>query len=204
MQTRRRKVEDGNPQGELQVSGDPEISQEAVQVGRPGTKAGHAPQVPVAWGNIIVDVLRIPDPAGLARQLRSELVLGEGARTDYGRVLEALDRSAGNFEAAVRLARAGKLEEDNYTAQVSVRVETMRSAATEELQTEYRAKQRRSPTIQDIEDRMVQSWPEEYQDIKRRLSELHAAVRSLEGLRDAWASRSADLRIMADKARPIR
>jgi hypothetical protein len=158
----------------------------------------------VAWGNIVVDALRIKDPAGLAKKLRAELHLGEHARTDYGSVLEALDRTASNFESAGRLARAAKLEEQIFMDQVTVRLETMRSHALGELMAEYRDKQRRSPTTADVEDRMVQSWPDEYTGIKRRLAELHGAVRALEGLRDAWASRCADVRIMADKARPVR
>jgi len=161
------------------------------------------PQLPVAWGNIVTDALKIKDPAGLAKRLRAELELGEYARTQYGSVLEALDRSARNFDAAGRLFRAAKLEETTFEAEIAVRLEAMRSHAQAELAAEYGRKERRSPTQQDIEDRMVQSWPDEYTGIKRRLAELHGAVRALETLRDAWASRSPDLRIMADKARPI-
>lgn len=191
---------------EATASGEPPggITQESLQLARPGTKSSDVQRLPVAWGNIVVDSLKIKDPAGMARRLRSELELGEGARTDYGRVLEALDRSATNFEGAARLARAAKLEDLAFGAQVAVRVESMRTSAMAELMAEYRAKERKSPTKDDIEDRMIQSWPDEYTEIKTRLAELHGAFRTLETLRDAWASRCADLRIMADKARPVR
>lgn len=189
---------------EAEASGEPPSDvQPAAR--RPGSteNGGKVPRPSVAWGNVVVDTLKIKDPAGLARRLRSELELGDG-RTEYGRVLEALDRCARNLDDAGRLHRAAKLEEETYTLDRAERLEIMRSSALAELMGEYKAKARPSPTQKDVEDRMLANWPEEYRTIRARLAELHAAVRSLETLRDAWASRCADLRIMADKARPIR
>lgn len=159
------------------------------------------PSIPVGWGNVVTDTMTVTDPAGVAKRLREELSLGDG-RTDYGRVLEALDRSARNLDDAGRLHRAARLEEVRYEAAIAPKVEILRARATEELMNEYRLKKRASPTQKDIEDRMVGNWGREYLAMKERLAELHGAVGSLEVLRDAWSSRCADLRVMADKARP--
>ncbi len=78
---------------------------------RPGTGKGKAPEIPVAWGNVVNDTLRVDNPAKEAARLRRELSLGDG-RTDYGRVLEALDKSAANHDAAGRLHRAAKANEE--------------------------------------------------------------------------------------------
>ncbi len=157
----------------------------------------------IAWGNVVNDTIKIDDPAKLTKRLRDELSLGDGV-TDYGRVLSAMDKSARNFDDAGRLSRAAKIEDQRFSLECDERFEVMGSAALTELNGEYRAKLRPSPTAKHIEDRILQSWPDEYRTLKSRMSELHGAVRSLETLRDAWASRCADLRIMADKARPVR
>lgn len=163
---------------------------------------GRIPLPSVGWGNVVTDTLTIKDPAGLAKRLRDELSIGE-ERTSYGVVLEALDRSARNFDDAGRLFRAAKVEEETYTLRAGERIEVMRSSALAELMAEYRDKKRPSPTARDIEDRVLASWPEDYRMLQAKIAELHGAVRSLETLCSAWSSRCADLRIMADKARPI-
>lgn len=181
--------------------GDPPAQE--PQHERPGSKApSYRDAIPIAWGSVVTDSLKIRDPAGLARRLRSELELGPERRHNYGHLLEALDRSARNYDDAGRLHRASKLEEEHYQASVAERLEVMRTSALAELMAEYREKARPSPAQRDVDDRMVANWPDEYRNIRERLSELHGATRSLEVLRDAWFSRCADLRVMADKARP--
>lgn len=171
-------------------------------MGRPGTTTNDPPNLPIAWGNVVTDTMRIDDPAKLTERLRQELLLGDG-RTDYGRVLNALDRSAKNLDDAGRLYRAAKAAEEKYEIEANERLEVLRTGARDELMQEYKAKQRPSPTLKDIEDRIVSNWPDEFKTIKGRLSEMHGTTRSLETLQAAWSSRCADLRIMADKARPI-
>lgn len=215
--TTRRKLSSGisgsatPPQGTLSGAAEPprrpgstapaeEVPKTAADADKsPGLKA---PGIPVGWGNIIVDSLKLKDPASLARRLRDELSLGED-RTAYGIVLEALDKSAKNVDDASRLYRAAKLEEESYERQVGERLEVMRTKALAELMAEYQAKRRPSPTAEAIRDRMVANWPDEFHTIEGRKAELHALTRSLENLMEAWKSRAADLRIMAGQvARP--
>lgn len=205
MTTRRRKLSSGlegsatPPAKGAEVSGSTEAPTPPPT--RPGKKtaADTVPQIPLGWGNIVVDSLRPKDPAALARRLREELSLGE-ERTSYGIVLEALDKSAKNIDDASRLYRAAKLEEETYERQVAERLEVMRTNALQELMAEYQAKRRPSPTQDAIRDRMVCNWPDEYGAIQGRIAELHALTRSLENLLEAWKSRAADLRIMAGQA----
>lgn len=178
---------------------EPETEQPQETV---SAKAQNVPQLPVGWGNVVTDSLDIKDPPGTAKRLREELSLGD-ERTSYGAVLQALDRSARNLDDAGRLHRAAKLEEESYAAKVAARLEVLRSSAQAELMEEYHRKERRSPTNDDVEARIVANWPDEYGAINERKARIHAAVATLETLRDAWASRCADLRVMADKARPV-
>jgi hypothetical protein len=187
---RRRKVSSGEPATDLEPADERE---EGVDR-RP-------PPIPVGWGNLVTDSLRIEDPAALGRRLREDLEIGDG-RTEYGVVLEAMDRSAHNLDAATRLFRAAKIEEEKYEIATAARLSVLRERAMEELQAEYVKKLRKSPTLQDIEDRIMKHWPDEYRAIRVRKAELHGTVRTIEGLVHAWSSRCADLRVMADKARP--
>ena len=205
---RRRKKEPGDLPPDTMPIAETEGSDIALNASRgayqeepAAAKDDKVPRPSVGWGNVVHDTLTVKDPAGLARRLREELSLGE-QRTAYGAVLEALDRSARNLDDAGRLYRAAKVEEETYTLRAEERLEVLRTTARHELMDEYAAKKRPSPTKADIEDRIRASWPDEYRTIRGRIAELHAAVQSLETLRDAWASRCADLRIMADKARP--
>lgn len=152
----------------------------------------------VQWSNVTTDTLRIADPAGVARRLREELTLGDD-RVSYGIVIAALDKSASNYELAGRLYRAARSEERRFEHECSERVNVLREAARVELMSEYNQKLRKSPTKDDVEARIVENWPDEYASIKGRLNELHNATQALEVLRDAWSSRCADLRIMANR-----
>lgn len=168
---------------------------------RPGRRGApeEYPRPGVAWGNIIRDTFRIPDPVALAKRLREELSLGDENRTSYAAVLEALDKSASNLDDAGRLYRASKIEEERYRLETEVNLEILRTEASKKLMSEYRAKLRKSPTVQDVEDKILDNWPTEYRTILERRAELHGAARSLEILVKAWGSRCADLRIMAER-----
>lgn len=152
----------------------------------------------IAWGNVIRDVLRIDNPAALAKRLRAELVMSDEERSSYGSLISALDKSAKNYDDAYILFRAAKVEEARFSLEIRERFEIMKSHATNELMEEYKDKKRRSPTNDDIEDRILANWPDEYRHLRTKEAELHAAMRSLETLAKAWSSRCADLRSMAD------
>ena len=186
------------PAGEIEASGDTPAPSEPHRPGRRGAPVEY-PRPGVAWGNIIRDTYRIPDPPALAKRLRAELTLGDENRTSYAAVLEALDKSASNLDDAGRLFRAAKVEETRFRLESEVKLEVLRTEASKKLQAEYKAKLRKSPTIQDVEDMILDNWPTEYRHLLERRAELHGAVRSLEILVRAWTSRGADLRIMADR-----
>lgn len=151
----------------------------------------------IAWGNVIRDTLKVGNPVALAARLRDELILTEAERSSYSAILKALDAAAKNHDDSYLLYRVAKLEDQRFMIDVRDRLEVMRSAALQELMDEYKAKTRKSPTNDDIEDRMVVNWGDEYRHIQRRKNELHAAMRTLENLAKAWASRCQDLRVMA-------
>lgn len=203
---RRRKKPAAEPQDDhpvIDASGDdPEVDASGGDDDGDSSSPGpvDAPRYSTAWGGVVKSSLAIKDPDAMSRRLRSELELGPEKRSSYAHVLEALDRSARNLDDAHRLCRAAKLEDERYERLAGERIEVLRSAALKELQAEYQNKKRPSPKKDDIEDRLLRDWPVEYRTIRDRIAELHGTVRSLEGLRDAWASRCADLRIMADKA----
>jgi hypothetical protein len=157
------------------------------------------PTLPLAWGKIVDSTLVVKDPEALAKRLREELILGE-ERSTYASVSYALDRSASNLYAASRLARAAKLVDEKFRIDCESRFAEMRDTALRELMYEYNAKARKSPTKDDIEGRVMANDPEEYRELRERHGEIHGATRVLESLRDAWQSRTADLRALADKA----
>lgn len=195
MTVRRRRVSGEESQGAVDASGDDVGGFESDVPGARSRRPG------VQWANIVTDTLKIGNPSALATRLREELTLGDD-RVSYGIVIAALDKSASNLELAARLHRAAKTEDQRFAAECNERLEVLRSTALAELMVEYHEKRRRSPTKEDIEDRMVMNWPDEYRSIKSRMSELHNATGALESLRDAWASRCADLRIVANRVSP--
>jgi hypothetical protein len=160
-------------------------------------------EVPTPWGVVIDDVVRIDVSATFAR-LSEEITLGDGA-TEYGAVLQALDRADANYVEAVKLSRAAKLEQERIDRKVAEDIETMRTAVRGELEREKKSGERsKAPTLQDIEDRMIANWPTEYSRLRRRSEEIHAARAVAEGLEMAWRSRASSLRSMADRYSPTR
>lgn len=215
MSVRRRKTRPGqisesvieasgeDAQAVVEASGDnptpsPPVNEQPNPTAAVNKFVADYPRPGVAWGNIIRDTLKIKDPAGLARRLRAELVLDD--HTSYSLIIESLNKAASNFDEACRLHRAAKIEELEYKLVVDERMEVMKTAALDELMYEYHSKQRKSPTVDDTEQRMLKNWPDEYRALKVKTAELHGAVRSLEKLMEAWKTRSADLRVMADRA----
>lgn len=188
----RRRLVKGDSGPVVEASGDGPVEQSA------GDSESRRLRPGVQWANVVSDTLRIDDPSTVARRLREELSLGND-RVSYGIVIAALDKSAANYELAGRLYRAARTEEKRFEHECTDRLSTLREAALKELMGEYAAKVRKSPTKDDVESRMFENWPDEYASIQNRLNELHNATQSLEVLRDAWASRCADLRIMANR-----
>jgi hypothetical protein len=215
---RRRKVGNGSAEkacnledtpepGEERWAGDPE-EEPAQSVGNkpPPPQPAEVPlsttepprkdRHPMPWGLVITDVFNLDVHKTLTR-LEKELSLGDGA-TEYGTVLHAVDKSAKNLFDAARLARKAKLVDQQFSDELDRRLEVLRSSAQAALE-EEKAKGLRSkaPTIQDIKDRMMASWPDEMSSINTRKEEMHGAFRAIEAMEHAWRERNQSLRVMA-------
>jgi len=153
---------------------------------------------PMPWGLVITDVFNIDVHKTYAR-LEQELSLGDGA-TEYGTVLHAVDASARNLYEAARLARKAKLADEGFSVELDKRLEVLRTAAINALEVEKSSGARsKAPTIKDIDDRMLSSWPDEVTSIRARKLEMHGALRAIEALEQAWRDRCQSLRTMAQQ-----
>lgn len=172
-------------------AGDPE---EPPPAGKhePAAKDRH----PMPWGLVIADVFNM-DVHKTYKRLEKELTLGD-ASTEYGSVLHAVDQSARNLFEAARLSRKAKLVDQQFSDELDKRLEVLRTSAQAALEEEKAKGQRsKAPTIQDIKDRMLASWPDEVTSITTRKEEMHGAFRSIEALELAWRERNQSLRTMA-------
>jgi hypothetical protein len=173
-------------------AGNPEEPQ-VQAAAEPALKDRH----PMPWGLVIADVFSL-DVHKTFKRLEAELSLGDRA-TEYGTLLHAVDASARNLFDAARLSRKAKLEDEKFSGELDKRLEVLRSAAITELEKERDAGIRsKAPTIKDIDDRMLASWPDEMTSIRSRKAEMHGAFRAIEELAIAWRDRCQSLRTMAD------
>lgn len=151
---------------------------------------------PPPWGAVVHHVFDL-DVMTTFKRLEKELTLGDGA-TEYGTVLRAVDQGARNLYDAARLARKSKLEDEAFGIQLDKRLEVLRTAAQQALLRERSGvKGTKAPTIKDIEDRMLSSWPDEMTTITKRRAEMHGALRSIESLETAWKVRCSALEVIA-------
>jgi hypothetical protein len=204
MQARRRKVVAGKPadagscnledtRGEETDVAEPEAPSD-VGKAPPKAKDRH----PMPWGLVISDVFHL-DVHKTFTRLTDELSLGDGA-TEYGTVIRALDASSRNLFEAARLARRAKLEDEKFSSELDKEREVLRTAAQRALELERSSGQRsKAPTIQDIEDRMLSTWPDQVTAIRLRKEEMHGAYRAIEALELAWRERCQALRTLAQQ-----
>ncbi len=83
------------------------------------------------------------------------------------------------------------------------RLEIMRSTAREQLESEKSALKAsggsaKAPTLQEVQDRVIANWHDEWSSIEARKAEMHGAFRSIEGLKEAWNERGRQLNRIAD------
>lgn len=174
----------------------PEPAVESNLEDTPDRQASDTPRFPSPWGAVITDIFDLEVHSTLAR-LTDELSLGDQA-TEYGSVLAALDKGSKNLFWAARLSRKAKLEDARFAAELDREIEVLRSSAVAQLELEKREGARsKAPTIQDIEDRMLASWPDAVMSLKARKAEMHGAFRAIEGLEQAWRERCAALRALS-------
>ena len=156
-----------------------------------------APDFDPRWAGLVDVVLDIASPAALYRTLVDDLTIEDGA-LDYATVRQAVERAARNYYEAKRLERAAKLHEKEYTLSTEKRIEVLRSTALEELRKNRKAGEG-AITKQMIRFKMLENWPAEFSTIEKRTAKLHAAVRTFEGLSEAWNHRNSQLKIMLER-----
>lgn len=197
-----------------------------------GAKGADRPwQARGPWG-VIVEEMEAVNVRKEYEQLRDELTLGENA-TEYGVVLDAMNRAESNTFKALRLARMAKIEEQRVDLECNDELETIRRKAREDIERERHeapeapaaeedpvrsdeppapkargkkadAKPKgRAPTIQDLEDRMLRDWPKLYKELNHRKAEAHATRAMMEGLHERWVSRCATLRVITERVSPV-
>ncbi len=162
---------------------------------------------PVApqWDRAFGQAISVPDPVALFRRLQDELApMDPGDLFLYPRIAERLNRAEANYLAAIQLARSSAVEEERYERHQGERLEIMRTSARHALEKEKAAAKLKAPTIQEVEDRMVSSWPEPVAELRDRLSEIKGATRVFDGLARAWESRAETLRQLAANAAKVR
>lgn len=196
MQARRRKIsrdEECKPEDTNESAGEDELQLPAQQ-DEPPAKDRH----PRPWGLVITDVFHL-DVHQTYTRLVKELTLGDGA-TEYGTVIRAVDQGAKNLFEAARLSRKAKLEDEKFAADLDKRYEVLRTAAQQALeQDKANGVRSKAPTKQDIDDRMLSTWPDEVTSIKARKAEMHGAFRAIESLELAWRERCQSLRTLAQQ-----
>lgn len=157
------------------------------------------------WGGLIETVLEIGDPRSLYDRLYAELSLEGGELASFGAIAAAANHAERNIVDATRLHRAARLEEERVRYDTAKREEILRTSARAELEREKAdGKRSKAPTIQDVEDRMIASWPDALSDIRGARDKVHAVVETTDALCRAWVSRAATLRSMLDRFAPRR
>lgn len=159
-------------------------------------------KMPTPWGNVVTDVFAL-DIDATYKRLSDELSLGNDI-TQYGVVLAALDASGRNAWDAARLVRAAKLADEEVAREIEERLEVLRSTARTHLEAEKSKAKKdgaatKAPTLQEVRDRMVASWPDEVHALEQRKSYMHGAFRAIESLEKAWWDRAQSLRKVADR-----
>lgn len=155
-----------------------------------------AEQFPRPWGVVINDVFEF-DVYAIFKHLSEELTLGDKA-TEWGSVLAAIDKSASNLYWAGKLTRKAKLADEAYSTKLGVRLEVLRTAAIQLLEADRAdGKRSKAPTLQDIDDKMLASWPDEVSALRSDKAKMHGAYRAIEALEVAWRERCMNLRALS-------
>lgn len=190
--------------GDDRWAGDPEEEPSAPppKTKPSSTKAKTVPSSkdrhPMPWGLVIRDVFHL-DVHQMYKRLTDDLTLGDEA-TEYGSVLRAVDSSARNLFDAARLARRAKLEDEKFQAELGKELEVLRTAAQKALeQDKLHGLRSKAPTIADIKDRMLATWPDQVTSIDARKAEMHGALRAIEALEVSWRDRCQSLRTLAQQ-----
>lgn len=187
----------GSAQPELESEGTNEVVKEWERQG--------------PWGVVVEDMKKL-DVQATYNKLRDALSLGNNA-TAYGEVLAAADTAEQNSFQAGMMVRMAKLEQIRIDGLIEEEMEVLRTAARKDI-TKERAegmdkdKLAKSGvgriTNQEVDDKMLADYAGHVRKLKARSAEAHGVRGTMEALYDAWKSRCATLRMMAEKVAPHR
>lgn len=149
----------------------------------------------------IVTTLFVDDPKATYDRLEKALVVGD-KRTDYGSMMEHLDRAERNARDAHRLWQTAIVEYKRWEMDSEVTFAGMRSQASRSLQDEkekgVRSKQ---ITDADVEARIASLYPDEWRAQQSERAKLKAMLASMENLAEVWLSRCKTLQVLLSKQR---
>jgi len=152
----------------------------------------------------IVDVLfDLPDPFEVEQRVREGLSFQgtKASRAEYGTLIDALDEAEELTRQAMKLVVNAKEARDLFEMDARIVMGALREAAQSVLMEEYRNKQRRSPTNDDIEGYIATHHADEYRDIETRRARARRMCEYLEDLHRRSASRAIHLRDMVKGSR---
>jgi hypothetical protein len=159
------------------------------------------------WARRLVETafLKSDEIEEAARRLRGEISLGE-RRTDYGSVIEALDRAEENTRLAFQLAITIKAERDLYEKSATVIEGEMREKAKYDLEasSELAKKSGGKPkaiTNDDVVAKMATLFRDEWEGLSGDRRKFELTVRFYDHQVEVWASRCRTLQTIATKLR---
>lgn len=154
------------------------------------------------YGRIVATAFAIDAPDVTYAQLKQDLTFGfDATQADYGTMLNQLDRAEANAQLAAELLVNAKVTRQILEIDLDVFDGAMREKAVAQLNAEYQRKERRSPTIADIEGAIAMMFPDQYRASSRRRVEMKGTVEAIESLANRWNERARDLRVMVQTAR---
>jgi len=144
---------------------------------------------------LVETVFDLPDVDAEYRALEAQLTMGE-SRSDYGTVLEALDRAEDNARRAHRLFVCASLERKRYLLEREVVEAAMHKEAVASLK-----KSEDKVTIDATQARTVELFGDEYQAGEEKKKRVELSVAHLEQLAFTWSSRCRTLQTILGSMR---
>lgn len=161
------------------------------------------------WGVVVEDIVRM-DVKGTYDRLVKALRLGDGPLAEPAVIRAALKDAESNAFEAGKLARFAKLEQERVDRLCNREMEILRTSARTELERERKEAKKEATkgkeasagriTNQELDDKVMASWPDLYERLSARKDEAHAVRGTCENLYERWESRAATLRALNERA----
>jgi hypothetical protein len=158
---------------------------------------------PAGFGPIVEHAMTI-DVGAEYERLRAGLELGD-RRHEYGPVMEALDRVERDTVAARRLYRAAVVAHEAFEIDAREQIAALREKGRLALQ-EQKNEGTRSKAItnDDVEDWCVENFGDAWRAVSEKRAKLKGTAEVLGELAEAYRSRQATVRMLAERVAPRR